>query len=80
MEAADMRVRFERIERWATKRVKCAGCGKSMERSKTFWQTLNPWNVHPDGTPRTREQIYDHLGYEIKAWRLQPEYHAQCQS
>lgn len=63
---------FEKVQRRASKRVKCSECGKALTRSKTFMQTLNPWNAHPDGTPRTEREIWDALGVEAQGWQSQP--------
>ena len=64
---------FDRVQRRGTKKVACSECGKRLERSKTFEQTVNPWNAHPDGTPRTRDEIWARLGDEIAAWQTKPE-------
>jgi len=71
-----VRTTFEKVERRATKRVPCAaGCGKKVARSKTFMQTLNPWNKDPEtGAPRTRDQIWHALRAEAEAWKLLPEW------
>jgi hypothetical protein len=71
---------FDQVTRSASKRVKCAGCGKSIRRTRTFWQTLNPFNKNPDGTVRTERDIYDALGEQIAAWDQQTERHAKCEA
>lgn len=69
---------FDRVRRRATKRVVCPVCGKKLTRSKTFEQTVNPWNVNPDGTPRTEQEIWAALGIEAAEWQAQPETHTAC--
>jgi hypothetical protein len=74
------RIVFEEVTRWAQKSVKCADCGKRLTRSKTFLQTLNPFNVHElTRLPKDREQIYRELCEEADTWRRQPERCNDCQ-
>lgn len=73
-----VRYTFERIKRKASKRVPCTVCGKAVTRQRTFEQTLNPYNVNADGTPRNREEIWIALGDEAEAWRAEPETHTGC--
>lgn len=42
-------------------------------RAMTFMQTVNPWNAHPDGRPRTYEEIRANVIAEARAWALVPE-------
>lgn len=64
---------FQKVNvRWS-KRLACPECGKTLARQKTFWQTVNPWNAWPDGTPRTYEEVYARCVEEAKAWALVPE-------
>jgi hypothetical protein len=67
------RITFEEISRRGSKTVPCSTCGRKVHRDRRFANTLNPWNVNPDGTPRSREEIWDHLGVLIAAWALEPE-------
>lgn len=69
---------FEVVGLGATKTCKCSVCGKSMKRSSTFEQTLNPFNKTAQGKVKTREQILDELREEIKVWEQQPETHQKC--
>lgn len=65
---------FERVERRATKRVKCAGgCGKLQPRARTFYQTINPFNKRADGLPKTRQDILAELEVEARNWQSDPE-------
>jgi hypothetical protein len=69
---------YERIERRATKSVPCSVCGKKVRRSKTFMNTINPWNVNEDGVPRTHDEIWAHLIDLATAWEGEPETHPAC--
>jgi hypothetical protein len=36
----------------------CSKCGKALRRKVTAEHTVNPFNKNPDGTPRTRPEVY----------------------
>lgn len=42
--------------------------GKKKRQSKTFYQTLNPFNRNEDGTVKTRAEIMTELTAERKRW------------
>ena len=63
-----MRYDFERITAPATVTRKCA-CGKWSGRSKTFWQTVNPFNRNDDGTVKTRAEVAADVHREAAEWR-----------
>lgn len=67
------RYTFEKVQIKWSKRLPCPECGKKLARSRTFMQTINPWNAHPDGTPRTYEEIRQNVIAEARAWALVPE-------
>lgn len=69
---------FEEVRYPVSKNVPCANCGKKVRRSTTFINTINPWNVNADGTPRSRREIVEHLGEKAAAWRLEPATHTTC--
>lgn len=61
--------RFEQVTRRGTKKGKCPVCQKMVTRSKTFMNTINPFNKDPDTQlPRTRDQIWEKLGRDIEVW------------
>lgn len=69
--------RYEPIRRTARKKTLCqGGCGRKLDRQRTFTQTINPFNRNPDGTPRNYRQVWASLGEECEAW--QPE--ATCKN
>lgn len=73
--------RFEEVTHRATKRVPCDGCGKTLSRTRTFMQTLNPFNKNIDGTVKTRQDIRDELRTQAAAWTAETtgERHAKCE-
>lgn len=42
--------------------------GKKRQKTKTFSQTLNPYNRNPDGSIRTKADIYSVICAERDAW------------
>lgn len=64
-------LRFKEVTLTGKKSGLCK-CGKRRTRSKTFMQTLNPFNTNPDGSLKTREDIYPQLREKIAAWKLEP--------
>jgi hypothetical protein len=42
--------------------------GKSRQRTKTFWQTMNPFNVNADGLMKSRDEILEQLRAERDKW------------
>lgn len=62
-----MKVYFDVIKASATKKGKCF-CGKRLTRSKTFEHTVNPFNKNPDGSVKTREEVYRDVQQKAKDW------------
>lgn len=55
----------------------CPVCGKRTRRSKKFEQTVNPFNKNPDGTVKTRDEVWASVRAEAKAW--EPDFrHEAC--
>lgn len=69
---------FEEVPYRATKSVRCSTCDKPVRRSRTFTQTVNPWNVTEAGEPKTRGQVYAAVVVEGVAWTKEPELCAPC--
>lgn len=42
--------------------------GKRRQTSRKFFQTINPFNTKPDGTPKTRSDIMAELEQQRNAW------------
>jgi hypothetical protein len=72
-----MRYTFEEVRLSATKSVKCK-CGKRVRRSKTFFQTINPFNKRTDGQMKCRSDICTELTADVKQWKAEPELCAAC--
>ena len=72
-------VTFNEVSIQGMKTVKCeGGCGRSLKRSRTFWQTLSPFNKNATGTLKTRDEIYAELTVERRAWIDKPETCKHC--
>lgn len=62
-------VTFDEVSLREQRRVPCAnGCGKKLTRSRTFTQTINPYNKNAAGEPKTRTEIYAELKAEAASW------------
>ena len=59
--------KFEEIKTKRTKRWTDED-GKKRQKTKTFSQTLNPFNKNKNGTLKTRQQIWDEINIEADKW------------
>jgi TIP49-like protein len=73
------RITFEVVKLITRKSGYCKKCGKYMSRSKTFDQTVNPFNKLPDGTIKTRDDVFQELLNESKQWKGIPVIHQKCE-
>jgi len=71
------RYTFEEVKFSAAKSVKCK-CGKRVSRSKTFTQTINPFNKRADGQVKSRSDIFPELKADAEKWKAEPELCAAC--
>jgi hypothetical protein len=71
-------IRFDEVSRTGVKAVPCESCGKKLRRQTTFTNTISPFNVNADGRPRTRSEIWDHLGEMVADWKRLPAWHEAC--
>lgn len=72
-------VTFNEVAMHGMKSVKCAGgCGRTLKRSRKFWQTLSPFNKKASGELKSRDEIYDELVAERNAWIAEPEKCKHC--
>lgn len=69
---------FAKVERRASKTVKCIGCGKRLKRSTTLFQTLSPFNKNQAGEVKTHDEIQAELEVEAARWEQGPEWCAPC--
>lgn len=72
------RISFPVIKLTGNKTCRCAGCGKRVRRSKTFWQTLQPYNCKGNGEVKTRKEIEDELKHELTKWKVRDEWCGGC--
>ena len=78
-----MRITFDEIAVPATRYGPCPGCGKKVKRSRTFTQTVNPWNtieVHGAKRPKTPSEVWRAVHDQAVAWQPDPEVfrHGKC--
>ena len=59
-------INFEQIKYKATRKEIING--KKVVRSKTFTQTVNPFNKNEDGTIKTRNEVYQSVKQEALEW------------
>ena len=62
-----MKITFDKISSHAKKTFICA-CGRRVTRSKTFYQTLNPFNTI-DGRPKTAIEIQREVSAQAIEWQ-----------
>ena len=63
---------FEEVSRKFTKEGKCPKCGRYYKETQKFSQTINPYNVLPDNTIKTKEDILNEIYKEADAWLATP--------
>lgn len=73
------RMTFQEVKLSVKATAPCGKCGKVCSRTKTFSQTLNPFNTHEDGSLKTRDQILAELKPKAAKYRTQTIYHAKCE-
>jgi hypothetical protein len=73
-----MKVAFEKVTRRATRAGVCQSCGKRRKQSKTFYQTISPFNLVANGSAKTREQIWKELDAEADKWAKLPPFCSTC--
>jgi hypothetical protein len=72
-------VTFNEVTIHGMKSVKCVrGCGRTLKRSRRFWQTLSPFNKNASGQLKGRDEIFDELKAERNTWAEQPETCKHC--
>lgn len=73
---------YEEVRVKATRRGPCPGCGKSVNRSRTFSNTVSPFNKNPGGTIRTRAEVRERVQGLADAWSPSPAgfWHERCAS
>ena len=61
------RINFQEVNVKAIRRWKDES-GKKRQETKTFYQTISPFNKGPDGEPKTRDQIMAEITKERDEW------------
>ena len=67
--------KFQEYKRQAKKKCKCALCGKTFTRQRTFTATRNPWNKNEHGEMKSGSEIYADLQKKALDWISEPENH-----
>lgn len=73
-------VHFEEVKYQASKSLPCPSCGKKVRRSRTFMQTISPFNKNADGQPKTREQIHVELHERAQEWQQEAVLCTPCEN
>jgi hypothetical protein len=72
-------VTFNEVVVHGMKSIKCAGgCGRTLKRSRKFWQTLSPFNKNASGELKSRDGIFGELKAERNAWIGESEICKHC--
>lgn len=69
---------FEVVKQRASKRLPCPNCGKKVSRQTTLEQTINPYNLNPDRSMKSRADINRELIAEASTWKTIPELCRGC--
>lgn len=70
-------IHYDRVTTKRQHRGVCSECGKTTTRSRTFEQTVNPFNRNDDGSVRTRREVW--LAVNVKADEWVPDFtHERC--
>ena len=73
-----MRVYFEPVVCHGQKSGKCVVCGKRAVLKEKFEHTINPFSKNKDGTMKSREQVWQDVLAEKRAWEKEPIVHKKC--
>ncbi len=61
--------RFQEVTHRVQRRVPCSGCGKKLTRSRTFMNTINPFNKNEAGVPKTWSEVVADVKAAAEAWQ-----------
>ena len=59
---------YEAVTARRTRKGKCTVCGKTTTRSRTFQNTISPFNRTDNGTVRTYPQVRERVEVLADAW------------
>lgn len=68
-----MRITFDEVAIRETVCWRDPKTGRRRTRTKKFFQTVNPFNRHTDGLPKSREQIRIEITRDARLWKLTME-------
>lgn len=63
---------YDEVGHPATRTGACPTCGKKTRRSRTFTQTVNPFNKNEDGTMKTYTEVRADVRADAEAWNPDP--------
>lgn len=58
--------RFPVVTQKTVIKAACTKCGRRVQKTLEVSHTINPFNKHADGTPKTREEVVDDVTAELK--------------
>src|SRR5690625_2922910 len=67
---------FREVIVFADKHGTCQVCGKRAKRSRTFAQTISPFNTNPDGSVRSEREVLDAYRQKPLSGRASPSHTA----
>ena len=70
-------INFEEVKINVKKSGKCL-CGKYRQRSRSFYQTINPFNKNQEGKIKTREEILVEIKKRAIEWKKEPIMCSKC--
>jgi hypothetical protein len=62
-------IKFEQVKLKATFKWRSVE-GRMRQRTKVFWQTINPFNIGKGNQPKNRYEIMDELQVQKRLWLL----------
>lgn len=73
---------YQRVRVQQQREGYCPICGGKVTRSKTFEQTVNPWNRNADGTPKTAREVLIAVQAVAAEWHpsIEEFTHAKCRA
>lgn len=74
-----MRHIYEPVSAKVSKSGLCTVCGRKATRTKTFTNTVNPFNKNEDGTVRTRAEVWANVRRLAEEWKSLPVTHGGCE-
>ena len=79
IQGGTMKITYREVGFSMRKHGVCPKCRKRANRTKKFYQTLNPFNLMPDGIRKTAEEIYVEETLRAERWKALPVYHVRCE-